>query len=158
MRSVPSVGWETQPIIRMVEDLPAPLGPRKPNASPAGTSTSMPATAVKSPKRLTRPRAWISDPGWPESEGGPPAASPVRPEGSVSEDTGATLVRRYDSGAPVYLLTSAIAASTSPLVTSRTTGSSMSAPPSSRTVQCSPSIPGRRRATTRAAPWPGSAC
>ena len=34
MRSVPPVGGETQPIMRMVEDLPAPLGPRKPNASP----------------------------------------------------------------------------------------------------------------------------
>ena len=34
MRSAPAVGGETQPIMRMVEDLPAPLGPRKPNASP----------------------------------------------------------------------------------------------------------------------------
>ena len=34
MRSSPPLGGETQPIIRMVEDLPAPLGPRKPNASP----------------------------------------------------------------------------------------------------------------------------
>ena len=30
----PSVTGETQPIIRIVDDLPAPLGPRKPNASP----------------------------------------------------------------------------------------------------------------------------
>ena len=59
-RSVPPVTGETQPIMRMVEDLPAPLGPRKPNASPRWTSTSMPSTAVKSPKRFTSPRAWIS--------------------------------------------------------------------------------------------------
>ena len=36
---------ETAAIIRMVEDLPAPLGPRKPNASPLRTDTSMPRTA-----------------------------------------------------------------------------------------------------------------
>ena len=57
MRSSPPLGGETQPIIRMVEDLPAPLGPRKPNASPGRTSTSMPSTAVKSPNRFTSPRA-----------------------------------------------------------------------------------------------------
>ena len=34
MRSVPAVGGETQPIMRIVELLPAPFGPRKPNASP----------------------------------------------------------------------------------------------------------------------------
>ncbi len=46
-----------QPTIRMVDDLPAPLGPRKPNASPERTSTSMPSTAVNSPNRFTSPRA-----------------------------------------------------------------------------------------------------
>ncbi len=55
--SSPSVTGETQPTIRIVEDLPAPLGPRKPNASPRWTSTSMPSTAVKSPKRFVSPRA-----------------------------------------------------------------------------------------------------
>ena len=44
-------------IIRMVEDLPAPLGPRKPKASPRCTVTSMPLTASKEPKRLVSPRA-----------------------------------------------------------------------------------------------------
>jgi hypothetical protein len=43
--------------IRIVEDLPAPLGPRKPKASPRRTSTSMPSTATKSPKVLVNPRA-----------------------------------------------------------------------------------------------------
>ena len=46
--------------MRMVLVLPAPLGPRKPKASPGCTSKSTASTAVKSPKRLVRPRAWIS--------------------------------------------------------------------------------------------------
>ena len=44
--SVPPLSGETQPIIRIVEVLPAPLGPRKPNDSPGATSKSMPSTAV----------------------------------------------------------------------------------------------------------------
>ena len=39
----------TAAIIRIVLDLPAPLGPRNPNASPRCTSTSMPLTASNSP-------------------------------------------------------------------------------------------------------------
>src|SRR5438094_7713969 len=46
----------------MVVDLPAPLGPRKPNVSPGGTSKLMPRTASKSPKRLPRPSTRIA--GW----------------------------------------------------------------------------------------------
>src|SRR5262249_44490449 len=60
MDSSPALGGDTQPIIRMVEDLPAPFGPRKPNASPRCRSKSIPSTAVKLPNRLTRPRARIS--------------------------------------------------------------------------------------------------
>src|SRR5712691_471588 len=60
MRSVPPDGGETQPIIRIVELLPAPFGPRKPNASPRCTSKSIPSTAVSVPNSLRRPRAWIS--------------------------------------------------------------------------------------------------
>ncbi len=52
MVSSPLVGGDTQPIIRIVEDLPAPLGPRKPKASPRGILKSMPSTAVKSPNRF----------------------------------------------------------------------------------------------------------
>ena len=51
---------ETHPIIRIVEVLPAPLGPRKPNDSPGATSKSMASTAVNSPNRFVRPRAWMS--------------------------------------------------------------------------------------------------
>jgi hypothetical protein len=60
MRSVPLVGGDTQPIIRIVEVLPAPFGPRKPNASPRWTSKSMPSTATSAPKLLTSPRACTS--------------------------------------------------------------------------------------------------
>ena len=61
MRRAPPVGSDTQPIIRMVDDLPAPLGPRKPNTSPRSTSKSMPSTAVNSPNCLVRPHAAIRD-------------------------------------------------------------------------------------------------
>ncbi len=54
---------ETQPIIRIVEVLPAPLGPRNPNDSPRATSKSMASTAVKSPNILVSPRAWMSEVG-----------------------------------------------------------------------------------------------
>ncbi len=59
MRSSPSPTGETAAIIRIVEDLPAPLGPRKPNASPLRTWTSMPLTASKLPNDLRTPRAEI---------------------------------------------------------------------------------------------------
>ena len=57
----PPVIGETQPIIRIVEVLPAPFGPRKPNDSPGATSKSIASTAVNSPNRLVRPRAWMSE-------------------------------------------------------------------------------------------------
>jgi hypothetical protein len=50
---LPAVGASRPQIMRIVVDLPQPLGPRKPNTSPRRTSRSMPSTAVKSPKRLT---------------------------------------------------------------------------------------------------------
>ena len=61
MRSSPEVTGETAAIIRIVEDLPAPLGPRKPNDSPRRTSMSMPLTASNVPKDLRRPVARIID-------------------------------------------------------------------------------------------------
>ena len=57
--SSPPPRGETAPIMRIVELLPAPFGPRKPNVSPGRTAKSIPSTAVVSPKRLTRPRATI---------------------------------------------------------------------------------------------------
>src|SRR5690348_26755 len=59
-RRVPPLGGDTQPIMRIVELLPAPFGPRNPNASPCCTSKSIASTARRSPKRLTSPRAWTS--------------------------------------------------------------------------------------------------
>ena len=44
-RRVPAVAGEIAASIRIVEDLPAPFGPRKPNASPRPNSKSMPSTA-----------------------------------------------------------------------------------------------------------------
>jgi hypothetical protein len=55
---LPSVIGLTVVIIFMVEVFPAPLGPRKPNASPLAMSKSMASTATKSPNRLVSPRAW----------------------------------------------------------------------------------------------------
>src|SRR4051812_16124410 len=42
--------------MRMVVDLPAPLGPRKPKKLPRGTSRSTPSTAAFSPYDFRRPR------------------------------------------------------------------------------------------------------
>src|SRR3954469_16622227 len=41
-------------IMRMVVDLPAPLGPRKPSTSPFSTVNEMPSTARFGPKAFTR--------------------------------------------------------------------------------------------------------
>src|SRR5690348_14538175 len=43
--------------MRIVVDLPAPLGPSRPTQVPAGRSRSRPSTAVIGPKRLTTPRS-----------------------------------------------------------------------------------------------------
>src|SRR5215470_13295162 len=40
-------------IMRIVVDLPAPFGPKRPKISPAGISKEMPSTALKSPNALT---------------------------------------------------------------------------------------------------------
>ena len=48
-RRLPPLAGETAPIIRIVELLPAPFGPRKPNVSPRPTAKSIPSTATKSP-------------------------------------------------------------------------------------------------------------
>ena len=61
-RSVPPLSGETQPTMRIVDDFPAPLGPRNPKASPWRTWKSMPSTAVKAPKRFVRPAASTSTP------------------------------------------------------------------------------------------------
>src|SRR6187399_3445186 len=43
--------------MRIVVDLPAPLGPSRPTQVPTGTSRSRPLTAVIGPYRLTAPRS-----------------------------------------------------------------------------------------------------
>ena len=49
MRTDPDVGRRMPAIIRSVVVFPAPLGPRKPNSSPRGTSRSTLSTAVNDP-------------------------------------------------------------------------------------------------------------
>src|SRR6056297_29553 len=56
MVALPAVGVVSPTIMRIVVDLPAPLGPRKPTTRPAGSSKLMSSTATWSPKRLVRPR------------------------------------------------------------------------------------------------------
>src|ERR1700689_1112185 len=48
--------------VRMILVLPAPLGPRKPNAQPLGTCMSMPSSAMRSPKRLVKPLVSMAGP------------------------------------------------------------------------------------------------
>src|SRR5215218_6262679 len=60
MRSVPALTGDTHATMRMVEVLPAPFGPRNPKLSPGATSKSIASTAVNSPNRFVKPRAWMS--------------------------------------------------------------------------------------------------
>ena len=53
-RKDPEVTGLRHEIIRMVEVLPAPFGPRNPNASPLTISKSTESTAVKDPKHFVR--------------------------------------------------------------------------------------------------------
>src|SRR5271154_1724401 len=70
--SVPPLSGLMHEIIRMVDVLPAPLGPRKPNDSPLAMLKSTPSTATKSPKRLTSPCASTMG-----EDGAPGAGAPV---------------------------------------------------------------------------------
>src|SRR5215472_9998651 len=52
--TVPSEGGINPVIIRIVVDLPAPFGPRKPSTSPRSTENEMPSTARLAPKSFTK--------------------------------------------------------------------------------------------------------
>src|ERR1700675_1444038 len=54
--ALPEVGSSNPHRMRMVVDLPAPLGPRKPKISPRRTARVTWSTAVNVPKRLTKSR------------------------------------------------------------------------------------------------------
>src|SRR3954463_1324659 len=54
MLTLPAEGGMKPVIMRMVVDLPAPLGPRKPSTSPRSTLKEMPSTARLAPNVLTR--------------------------------------------------------------------------------------------------------
>ena len=66
MRAVPAVGIMNPASMRIVVDLPAPFGPRKPSTSPRATPNETSSTAVKLPKRLVSPSISIST-GWPSA-------------------------------------------------------------------------------------------
>ena len=51
-RAVPEVIESSVVSMRIVVDLPAPFGPRKPKISPASTRRSTPRTASTTPARL----------------------------------------------------------------------------------------------------------
>src|SRR5947208_10553284 len=55
MRSVPLDGGDTHPIMRMVDVLPAPFGPRNPKASPRCTSKSTPSRSEEHTSELQSP-------------------------------------------------------------------------------------------------------
>jgi hypothetical protein len=57
--TLPRVGASSPSAMRIVVDLPAPLGPRKPVTRPGSTVKSMPLTAVRSPYVLVSPSARI---------------------------------------------------------------------------------------------------
>jgi hypothetical protein len=52
--TVPELGGIKPVIIRIVVDLPAPLGPRNPSTSPRSTENEMPSTARFVPKTRAR--------------------------------------------------------------------------------------------------------
>jgi hypothetical protein len=56
----PLVGVDSVVRILMVVDLPAPLGPSRPNTVPGGTEKLSPSRAVTSPYFLTRSTASIA--------------------------------------------------------------------------------------------------
>src|SRR5258705_9570870 len=60
----PSLGGMKPVIMRMVVDLPAPFGPRKPSPSPRSTLNEMPSTARLAPKAFTSPSIFIMGPDY----------------------------------------------------------------------------------------------
>src|SRR3954463_3895793 len=58
--ATPAVGRASPSRIRIVVDLPAPFGPRKPWISPAATVRSRPFRATVWPNRFSRPRVLIT--------------------------------------------------------------------------------------------------
>src|SRR5271166_4865906 len=79
--------------VRIIVVLPAPFGPRKPNALPRGTRRSTPSSAMRAPKRLVRPRVSIASPssvGW----GGVGSSAASGKQGLLGIDARARHTRR----------------------------------------------------------------
>ena len=90
--SVPSLTGETQPIIRIVEVLPAPFGPRKPNDSPGATSKSIASTAVNVAEPL-RQAAGMDERGLGGSQAWAAHGTPSTPSRPVRLTAGYVLRR-----------------------------------------------------------------
>ena len=114
-RQLAAVTGETAATIRIVEDLPAPLGPRNPNDSPGVTSRSMPLDRLERRRSdLRSPRAQIiedarSSPGSLPPSVGTGARAPGRSSWS-REESGrhpSTLRNTADSPHPVIAATQA---------------------------------------------------
>ncbi len=82
-------------IIRMVEVLPAPLGPRKPNDSPLAMLKSTPSTATKSPKRLTSPCASTMGDAIAPGVGAPVPVDPESGTSVIGEECDVIVRERY---------------------------------------------------------------
>src|ERR1700736_5379323 len=82
--ALPEEGLASVHSMLIVVVLPAPLGPRKPNTSPAATSKSTPRTASTSPNDFARPRTVIA------ATAGAPSVEVIPANGT---DSGMSLLR-----------------------------------------------------------------
>src|ERR1044071_3797569 len=89
--TLPSVGGMKPVIIRMVVDLPAPFGPRKPSTSPRSTVNEIPSTARFAPKDFTRLSILIIRPGALVVQGG--GLSPKNAGVPAGEASGDAILR-----------------------------------------------------------------
>jgi hypothetical protein len=78
MRAVPEVGMRKPASMRMVVDLPAPFGPRKPSTSPFFRLKETSFTTVVSPNFLVRRSISISAATPHPSQSGPRAGARFR--------------------------------------------------------------------------------
>src|SRR5882757_9824309 len=81
MSPLSGIAWPVS--IRIVVDLPAPLGPSSPRQIPSGTSRSSPSTAVIAPKRFTTPFSSIAATA-AEGRGSRPSALSARQGAAVT--------------------------------------------------------------------------
>src|SRR5215211_2193867 len=98
--AVPPVGVARVQSMLMVVVLPAPLGPRKPNTSPAATSKVTPRTASTWPKDFARAFTAIAGPAAGASLPSVCMGSNLRPSGEAAMSGGPRRGRDGGGGAP----------------------------------------------------------